>query len=53
MAYNTAGKRCYLFIHFVFLQKRLTDKKAAKTTLINKIDVKKNRSVVLMILCCV
>jgi len=30
-------------VHGLMLQKRLMDKKAEKATLINKIDVKKNR----------
>ena len=35
----------------MLIQKRLIDKKAERATLINKIDVKKNRSFDFLILC--
>lgn len=46
--YETENLSCLKYV--LVLQKRLVDKKAEKTTLVNKIDVKKNRSVIKMIL---
>jgi len=38
-----AGSVTSLLLMLLLLQKRLMDKKAEKATLVNKIDVKKNR----------